>query len=106
VSIGVIQMNRLDGEELGLENGDLVELETPLGKQQKGHVRLCETIRPGVIRVPFGGGGRFSPAAGTLFHYSQDTVDPNTLVDPEALSPIMGQPAYMDVLVSVTKAGA
>jgi len=104
ISISVIQMNSLDGEALKLKNGDLVNLENPLGKQQQGRVRLCETIRPGVLRVAFGGGGRFTPGAGDAYYYRKTTVDHNELVDPEALSPIMGMPAYIDMLVKVTKA--
>lgn len=104
VSVGTIQMNRVDGEKLGLKTGDLIVLENPHGKQQKGPVLLCETIRPGVVRVPFGGGGRFSPGAGKLFHYRDRTVNPNELIDPEAFSPIMGMPAYVDILVKIRKA--
>ncbi len=103
VSISVIQMNRLDGEALGLDTGDLVALENPLGKRQQGRVKLCETIRPGVLRVAFGGGGRFTPGAGAAYYFRKTTVNHNELVDPEALSPIMGMPAYLDMLVKVTK---
>jgi anaerobic selenocysteine-containing dehydrogenase len=104
VSVGVIQMNRVDGERLHLKSGDLVTLETPLGQTQKGRVKLCETIRPGVLRVPFGGGGRFAPGAGTLYYYRETTVSPNALVDPNTHTPIMGMPGYIDVMVKVTKA--
>ncbi len=104
ISIGVIQMNQVDGDKLGLETGDLVVLENPLGKTQKGRVSLCETIRPGVLRVGFGAGGRFAPGAGDLMHYEKTSVDANELVDPEALSPIMGQPAFVNMLVNVKRA--
>lgn len=104
VSIGVIQMNRVDGERLGLKTGDAVVLENPQGKQQTGIVYLCETIRPGVLRVPFGGGGRFAPGAGRLAHYRDRTVDPNSLVDPANKTPIMAMPGYIDILVRVKKA--
>lgn len=103
-SIGVIQMSTTDGKGLGLATGDLVVLETPLGREQTGRVNLCETIRPGVLRVGFAAGGRFAPAAGQLLHYQSTTVNHNELVDPEDLSPIMGQPAYGDMMVRVRKA--
>ena len=103
-SVGVIQMASSDGERLGYKSGDLVVLETPLGKEQQGRVKLCETIRPGVLRVAFASGGRFSPAAGKLFHFQKTTVNHNELVDPEVMSPIMGQPSYGDMLVRVRKA--
>lgn len=104
LSVGCIQMNRVDGERLGLKTGDFVVVSNPQGKEQKGPVQLCETIRPGVLRVPFGGGGRLAVGAGTLLYYRDRTVNMNELIDPEALSPIMGMPAYVDVLVHVRKA--
>jgi anaerobic selenocysteine-containing dehydrogenase len=104
-SIGVIQMNRADGERLGLKTGDLVELETPHGFKTRGKVVLVETIRPGVLRLPFGGGGRFSPGLGKTWAFHDITPNHNALVDPENLSPIMGQPAYCDVIVKVRKIG-
>jgi anaerobic selenocysteine-containing dehydrogenase len=104
-SIGVIQMNRADGERLGLKTGDLVELETPQGFKTRGKVVLVETIRPGVLRLPFGGGGRFSPGLGKTWAFHDITPNHNALVDPENLSPIMGQPAYGDVIVKVRKIG-
>ena len=103
-SVGVIQMAISDGKRLGLTTGDLVVLETPLGKEQNGRVNLCETIRPGVLRVAFAAGGRFAPAAGQLAQFQKTTVDHNELVDPEVMSPIMGQPSYNDMLVRVRKA--
>jgi hypothetical protein len=54
--------------------------------------------------VGFGAGGRFAPGAGDLMHYEKTSVDANELVDPEALSPIMGQPAFVNMLVNVKRA--
>jgi anaerobic selenocysteine-containing dehydrogenase len=101
--IGVIQINRIDGENLDLKTGDLVELETPLGHKTRGKVHLVETIRPGVLRLPFGGGGRFSPGLGKTYAFRDVTPNANALIDPEALSPIMGQPAYVDMIAKVKK---
>lgn len=102
-SIGVIQMNRADGEKVGLKTGDLVELETPLGHKTRGKVYLVETIRPGVLRIAFAGGGRFSPGLGKTYAFRDVTPNANAIVDPEALSPVMGQPAYADMIVKVKK---
>lgn len=103
-SVGVIQMNRADADKFGLKTGDLVELETPLGHKARGKVLAVETIRPGTLRVAFGGGGRFSPGLGKNYYFKDVTVNHNALVDPAALSPIMGQPAYADMIVKVKKA--
>lgn len=102
-SVGVIQMNRTDADKLGVKTGDLVELETPLGHKARGKVNAVETIRPGTLRVAFGGGGRFSPGLGKNYYFKDVTVNHNALVDPNALSPIMGQPAYVDMIVKVKK---
>jgi len=103
--IGVIQMNRADGERLGLKTGDLVELETPLGHKTRGKVHLVETVRPGVLRLPFGGGGRFSPGLGKTYDFRDVTPNANALVDPDHHSPIMGMSLYGDVIVKVRKVG-
>lgn len=102
-SIGVIQMNRVDGEQLGLKTGDLVELVNPLGHSTRGKVYLVETIRPGVLRLPFGGGGRFSPGLGKTFNFNDETPNANALIDPDLHSPIMGMPVYGDMLVKVNR---
>ncbi len=102
-SIAVIQMNYSDGKNLGLETGDLIEMTNPLGGSTRGKVNLVQTIRPGVLRIPFGGGGRFSPGMGLTYAFKDITPDANSLVDPNNHSPIMGQPAYIDVLVKIKK---
>jgi anaerobic selenocysteine-containing dehydrogenase len=103
VSIGVIQMNTVDGVALGLKTGDIVTLTNPLGSQQTGIVNLVETIRPGVLRVGIGAGGRFSPGAGSLYFYRDVTVNHNAMVDPNAFTPISGFPAYGNMIVQVKK---
>ena len=90
-------------ERQDLKTGDLVELANPLGQTARGKVNAVETIRPGVLRVAFGGGGRFSPGLGRNFYFKDVTPNHNDLVDPDDLSPIMGQPAYADMLVKVRK---
>lgn len=102
-SIAVIQMNRADGEKLGLKTGDLVEMESPLGHTTRGKINLVETIRPGVLRLPFGGGGRFSPGLGKTYDFRDVTPNANALVDPDHHSPVMGMPLYGDMVVKVKK---
>jgi thiosulfate reductase/polysulfide reductase chain A len=102
-SVGTIWMNTEDGKRLGLKTGDLIIVENPLGKSTKGKVFLSEGIRPGVIKIGFGTGGRFSPGLGPAYKTKDYTPNHNELVDPEALSPIMGFPAYADMVVRVKK---
>ena len=102
-SIGVLQMNAGDAAKLGLKTGDLVELETPTGDKTRGKINAVETIRPGVIRMAMGGGGRFSPGLGWNYYFKDVTPNNNSLTDRTAHSPIMGMPAYCDVLVKLKK---
>lgn len=101
--IGVIQMNRADGEKLGLQTGDMVELETPLGHATRGKVYLVETIMPGVLRLPLGGGGRFSPGLGKTYDFRDETPNANAIVDPDHHSPIMAMSLYGDMVAKVKK---
>ncbi len=103
-SVGVIQMNADDATRLGVTTGDLVVVENPLGKGVKGRVYATQTIRPGVLRMGLGTGGRFSPGLGKTTAFKETTPNHNLLVDPKALSPIMGQPCYVDMIVKVRKA--
>jgi anaerobic selenocysteine-containing dehydrogenase len=101
--IGVIQMNADDGQRLGLSTGDLIEVETPLGDKTRGKANLVETIRPGVIRIGFATGGRFSPGMGRTYDFRDITPNHNALIDPTCLSPVMGQPAYADMIARIRK---
>lgn len=91
-------------KKLGIKTGDAVVVENPLGKSQKGKAFVSGGMRPGVIKIGFGTGGRFSPGTGPAYKSKDYTADHNMFVDPEALSPIMGQTAYADMIVSVKKA--
>ncbi len=103
-SVGTIWMNRDDAQRVGLKNGDLLVLENPLGKSTKGKVFISGGIRPGVIKLGFATGGRFSPGLGPAYKTKDYTPSHNDLIDPSLLSPIMGFPAYADMLVRVKKA--
>jgi anaerobic selenocysteine-containing dehydrogenase len=102
--VGTILISSKDAQQSGIQMGDLVIVENPLGKQVTGPAFVAETIRPGIIKIGFATGGRFSPGLGPSYAHKDYTPNHNELVDPEALSPIMGQPAYADMLVKVRKA--
>jgi len=51
-----------------------------------------------------GTGGRFSPGLGKAVAFKETSPNHNLLVDPKALTPIMGQPCYVDMVVKVRKA--
>jgi anaerobic selenocysteine-containing dehydrogenase len=101
--VGTILMNIQDGEKLGLKSGDLVEVVNPLGHKTRGQVFLSHSIRPGVIKIGFGTGGRFSPGLGATYKQREYTPNHNALVDPRCLSPIMGFPCFADMMVKVVK---
>ncbi|MEW5877641.1 MAG: molybdopterin-dependent oxidoreductase [Acidobacteriota bacterium] len=46
-----IEMNRTDGQRLGIRDGDWVKLTAPGGASVEGRVKLMEGVRPGVIAV-------------------------------------------------------
>jgi anaerobic selenocysteine-containing dehydrogenase len=102
-SVGTIWINTDDAKQLGLKTGDLIALENPLGKSTKGRVFISGGMRPGVIKMGFATGGRFSPGLGPAYKTREYTPSHNELIDPGALSPIMGFPAYADMIVRVKK---
>ena len=103
-SVGTVWMNDQDAKKLGIKNGDLLVVENPLGKSTKGKAFVSGGMRPGVIKIGFATGGRFSPGIGPAYKNREYTPSHNDLVDPDALSPIMGFPAYADMIVRVEKA--
>lgn len=46
-----IEMNRADGQALGIADGDRVKLVAPSGATVEGAVRLIEGVRPGVLAI-------------------------------------------------------
>ncbi len=102
-SVAVIQMNPSDGRKLRLETGDLVRLVNPMGEETRGKVYLSELIRPGVLRVPPGAGGRSSPGMGQTYEYRTVTPSSNRLLDPDLSSVITGMSTYNDMVVKVVK---
>jgi len=102
-SVGTIWMNAEDAKKMGIQNGDLLVLENPLGRYTKGKAFVSGGIRPGVIKLGFATGGRFSQGLGPAYKSRFYTPSHNELVDPFCLSPIMGFPAYADMVVRVKK---
>ena len=102
-SVGTIWMNTDDAKKLGIKTGDLVKVENPLGKSTKGKVFASGGMRPGIIKIGFATGNRFSPGMGPAYKSRSYTPSHSDLVDPHALSPIMGFPAYADMVVRIKK---
>jgi anaerobic selenocysteine-containing dehydrogenase len=102
-SVGTIWMNADDAKKAGVKNGDLVELKTPLGHATRGKIFASGGMRPGVIKLGFATGNRFCAGLGPAYESRKYTPSHNDLVDPDAMSPIMGFPAYADMLVAVRK---
>ncbi|MBA3058650.1 MAG: molybdopterin-dependent oxidoreductase [Gammaproteobacteria bacterium] len=102
-SVGTVWMNDEEAQKLKLKTGDLVEVTNPLGKHTRGKIFTSGGMRPGVIKMGFGAGGRFSPGMGPAYESRKYTPLHNELMDPDAMSPIMGFPAYADMVVKVRK---
>jgi anaerobic selenocysteine-containing dehydrogenase len=102
-SVAVIQMNAGDAVQLGLNNGDLVKLQNPMGEETQGRIMASELIRPGVLRIPPGAGNRSTPGMGQTYEYRQTTPGSNRLLDPDLSSPITGMSSYNDMVVKVIK---
>jgi anaerobic selenocysteine-containing dehydrogenase len=103
-SVGTVWMNTDDAKKIGLTNGELVVVENPLGRSTKGKIFTSGGMRPGIIKIGFATGGRFSRGLGPAYSTKDYTPSHNELVDPEVMSPIMGFPAYADMIVRVKKA--
>ncbi len=101
--IATIWMNSEDAAKLGIKTGDLIRVVNPLGKHVVGRAYVSEGIRPGVVKIPFATGGRFSPGLGPAYLHKDYTPLDNTLFIPDYLSPIMGQPAFTAIPVKVEK---
>jgi anaerobic selenocysteine-containing dehydrogenase len=103
-SVGTIWMNAGDAKKMGIKNGDMVAVENPLGKSTKGKVFASGGMRPGIIKIGFATGNRFSEGLGPAYKTRDYTPSHSDLVDPSVLSPIMGFPGYADMIVRIKKA--
>ncbi|MBI5682661.1 MAG: molybdopterin-dependent oxidoreductase [Deltaproteobacteria bacterium] len=99
--VGACAMNPKDAEANGVNTGDVITIENMLGKTQKSVVLVTDTVRPSVLKMPYGGGGRFSPGVGTTYQQKDYTANVNQLVDPNLLSPIVGFPGYVDIIARI-----
>ena len=95
--VATCSMHPDDAKEYGVETGDVITIENMLGKTQKNVVLVTHTIRPGVLKLPFGAGGRFAPAMGTTYQQRDYTANVGELIDPNLLTPIFGFPGYLDI---------
>lgn len=92
-----VEMNRRTGQALGIEDGDMVWVESPFGKI-KARARVFEGIHPQVVSIASGQGhyahGRWEKSIG---------VNPNEIigVDYDRLS---GQAAFFNTRVRVYRA--
>lgn len=101
--VGTVLMNTQDAVKLGLKTGDMIEIENPLKRTVKSKVFVSEGILPGVVKMGFGTGGRFSPGLGGSYKQKDYTPSHNELIDPDSLSPLMGMPTYADMVVKIKK---
>jgi anaerobic selenocysteine-containing dehydrogenase len=101
--VGTISINTIDAEKVGIKKGDMISVSNPLNKSISGMAYVNECIRPGVIQIAYGGGGRFSPGLGATYKQKDYTPNVNTLVDPNSMTPIMGFPTVADMMVKISK---
>ncbi|MET1128503.1 MAG: molybdopterin-dependent oxidoreductase [Thermoproteota archaeon] len=100
--VGTVQISTVDAEKLGIKTGDYVALINPLGRSVVAVAYVTPTIRPGVVRMGLGSGGRFSPGLGGCYFTRLYTPLTNELTDYK-FSPVMGQPCYADMIVKIVK---
>ncbi len=102
-AVGTVWINSADAAKLGIKMGDLVKVENHLKRSVVGRAYVSEAIKPGVVKIAFAAGGRFSPGIGPTYVHKDYTPDYNMLVIPDNLTPIMGQPAFTAIPVKVEK---
>jgi anaerobic selenocysteine-containing dehydrogenase/Fe-S-cluster-containing dehydrogenase component len=103
LSIPVFSFHPKDGEQLGIQTGDMVLLENPRGRTIQGKVFLTEEVMPGVIKTAFGPGGQRASGTGFIKNTADYTPNINELFNPENLSPYTGMPGFGDIMVKVKK---
>jgi anaerobic selenocysteine-containing dehydrogenase len=84
----MVELNPIDAEERGIQQGDSIYLETPRNRiKVKAH--LTETVLPGVVHMS---------------HGSQE-ADVNLLIEPDYVDPVSGFPGFKSLLCEVRKIG-
>ena len=101
--IPTFAINQGDGEKLGLQRGELIILENPLGMRIRGKVFLTHEIRPGVIKTVFGAGSRSGSGMGLIRKTYDYTPNINELVDPGNINRLTGMPGFGDIMVRIIK---
>ncbi|MCG8335530.1 MAG: molybdopterin-dependent oxidoreductase [Proteobacteria bacterium] len=102
-SMPVFSLSSADGESLGIQTGDNIILETPLGTTASGKAYLTEALLPGVIKTVFGSGGRLVDGLSILGNKDDNTPNINALIDPENLNKFTGMPGFGDVMVKIRR---
>lgn len=92
-------LNAARARNLGISDGDLVEVASPLAKRQV-RVKVTERVHPDAAYIP-AGYGRFAPFLKTGVGFG---VNPNDFV-PARAEAISGHAMMMEVLVTVRKVG-
>lgn len=90
-----VMISTIDAERRGIENGDLVFVETARGQVQM-RAQVTEDIVQGSVDANMGGGGPVGPKA-----WQECNV--NDLTDLNNYDPISGFPVYKALLCEVTK---
>jgi len=80
-----VQINSQDARNLGLREGELVEIESRRGRIET-KTKISRKIRPGIVFIPF--------------HFAEQAA--NVLTNP-ALDPISKIPEYKVCAVKITK---
>jgi anaerobic selenocysteine-containing dehydrogenase len=89
-SEGCVEFHKDDAFERGIENGDLVQVETPRGQVQM-KARISDKVHPGSILLAWGWGD-VNPEAGL-----------NNLTDDDRRDPVTGTPSNRSFMCSVKK---
>ncbi|MCP4457974.1 MAG: aminotransferase class V-fold PLP-dependent enzyme [Cytophagales bacterium] len=90
-----VTLNAQDAKDRGIENGELVQIETARGKVEM-RAYVTDDIITGAIDANMGGGGPLGPEA-------WQKANVNALTDLQNYDPISGFPVYKSLLCEVKK---
>ena len=90
-----LEINPVDAQSRGIQNGDCVSLFTCRGEILL-EARVTELIRQGTVHAPFGGGGRRQQ---DLWRYAHI----NSVIPPQVRDPISGYPVVKAVACEVDR---
>ncbi len=98
----VAHMHPRDAEQLGLQDGDRIQVQSAVGRVQVP-MHCSEDVMPGVVSIPHGWGHVFSDSELGLAR-SQPGVNVNCLTDPKQLDAVSGNAALNGVPVHIRAA--